>query len=240
MRRVCTAAAIACLLLPGCGDSRAEREAAQASVDAAARAAAEAEAAKWKPKKDPDQKPTRKDFSDIDDAWTVLMEAVGKKDNDQYSAALAWLASKGQPVVERMTAIMNDTTAGATQRLGGCIVLGKVGAAARPQIIQAALSSDLGEVRKRAAEELGQMKPPTRETVDTLVIMLDKEEDELVLRHAIRALGKIGEPAKAAAAKLAAMLENPDRYDRLTLVDVNSAIKEINPRVGFHDMELEE
>ena len=239
MRRVCTAAAIACLLLPGCGDSHAEREAAQAAADAVARAAAEAEAAKWKPKKDPDQKPTRKDFSDIDDAWTVLMEAVGK-DNDQYSAALAWLASKGQPVVERMTAIMNDTTAGATQRLGGCIVLGKVGAAARPQIIQAALSSDLGEVRKRAAEELGQMKPPTRETVDTLVIMLDKEEDELVLRHAIKALGKIGEPAKAAVAKLEAMLENPDGHDRLTLVDVNSAIKEINPRVGFRGMELDE
>lgn len=239
MRRVCISAAIACLLLPGCGDSAAERAAAEAATAAAARAAAEAEAAKWKPKKDPDQKPTRKDFSDIDDAWTVLMEAVGK-DNDQYSAALAWLASKGQPVVERMTAIMNDTTAGTTQRLGGCIVLGKVGAAARPQIIQAALSSDLGEVRKRAAEELGQMKPPTRETVDTLVIMLDEEKDELVLRHAIRALGKIGEPAKAAAAKLEAMLENPDRYDRLTLVDVNSAIKEINPRVGFHDMELDE
>ncbi len=239
MKRVCIAAAIVCLLLPGCGDAQAEREAAQAAADAAARAAAEAEAAKWKPKEDPDKKPTRKDFSDIDDAWTVLMEAVGK-DNDQYSAALAWLASKGQPVVERMTAIMNDTTAGATQRLGGCVVLGKMGAAARPQIIQAALSSDLSAVRKRAAESLGQIKPPTRETVDTLVIMLDEEKDELVLRHAIQALGKIGEPAKAAAVKLKAMLENPDGYDRLILRDVGTAIKEINPRVGFKDMDLED
>lgn len=240
MERVCIAVLLVCLVLPGCGPSAAEREAAQAAADAAAKKAAEEEARKWKTLEAPKGPPVKETFADIDGAWTTLSQAGVDQNTEQIWAAIRWLAPQGEPVAERMTAIMNDSSAGAADRLAACMVLGEMGPGVRQQLITAALSSDLYNVRMRAVADLGKARPPSTEVIDTLVKMLDVEKDGRVLLHVIRSLADMGESAKAAGDKMRAILENPDGHEQRTLVEVSKALKKIDPRVDFTDLPINE
>lgn len=239
MRCVIVAVALVGLLLPGCGPSAAEREAAQAAADAAAKVAAK-EAAEWKMKEKPSGPPVKKEFADIDEAWTTLSKAGVEQNTDQIWAAIRWLVPQGEPALERMTSIMNDSSAAPADRLAACMVLGEMQPAARPTLITAALSCDMYEVRRRAVADLSKTKPPPKEVIDTLVTMLDEEENHQVKLHVIRSLADMGEAAKSAGNKMRSMLENPDDYDQRTLVEVSKALKKIDPRVDFTDLPINE
>jgi HEAT repeat protein len=240
MKCVSALALIACLLLSGCGEMPSEADA--LAAEAAARAAAEraAEAAKWKPPEVETGPPVRKDFADVDDAWAVLSEAAAKEHTDQIWAVINWLVPQGEPVKVRMVAIMNDPSAGVADRLAACMVLGEMGNAARDELLAAAVSSDLFNVRMRATETLGELTPATPETVNALIKKLDEEKDDRVLRHVVRALGEIGEPAKAAAGKLNAMRDDVAARDDTLRNEAHRALKKVDPRRDFTGLPIDE
>ena len=219
-----------CLFSAGCGPIEDPEAVAEAERLAAERAAEEA--AKWKRPEVPAKPPAQTEFTDIDEAWAVLSEAATKENTDQIWAAIKWLAAQGQPTIERMTATMNDPAADVADRLAACMVLGYIGDPARKELL-AALSSDLFNVRARAAQELGEMRPLTKETIAALLTKLNEEQDSRVLVQVIMALGEIGEPAKAAAPKLLAIRDGPDNYDDTLRNAAHAAIKKIDPRRDF-------
>jgi HEAT repeat protein len=226
-----------CLLIAGCGEIEDAEALAEAERLAAEKAAQEA--AKWKPPEVAAKPPARKEFADIDEAWTVLSEAAKKENTDQIWAAIKWLAAQGQPTIERMTAIMNDAAADVADRLAACMVLGHIGDPARKELL-AALTSDLFNVRARAAQELGDMRPLTKETIAALLKRLDDEKDNRVLVQVIKALGEIGEPAKAATPKLLAIRDGPDKYDDTLRNAAHAAVKKVDPRRDFTGLPLDE
>jgi HEAT repeat protein len=234
MRFVFTILGVLCLLLAGCGASQ-ERDL-EAERLAAEQAAAEA--AKWKPPEVPAKPPAQTDFADIDEAWAVLSEAAKKENTDQIWAAITWLGAQGQPTIERMTAIMNDPAGDVADRLAACMVLGHIGDPARQELL-AALTSDLFNVRARAAQELGKMRPLTKETIAALLSRLREETDNRVLVQVIMALGEIGEPAKAAAPQLLAIRDGPDNYDDTLRNAAHAAIKKIDPRRDFTGLPID-
>jgi HEAT repeat protein len=235
MKRVFPILGVFCLLLVGCGENQ-ERDL-EAERLAAEQAAAEA--AKWKPPEVPAKPPAQTEFADIDDAWTVLSEAAAKEDTDQIWAAIQWLAAQGQPTIKRMTTVMNDPSQVVADRLAACMVLGHIGDPARKELL-AALSSDLFNVRARAAQELGKMEPLRKETIAALLEKLNEEQDNRVLVQVIMALGEIGEPAKAAAPKLLAIRDGPDNYDDTLRNAAHAAIKKVDPRRDFTGLPIDQ
>jgi hypothetical protein len=85
--------------------------------------------------------------------------------------------------------------------------LGRIGAAAVPQLV-AALRSEDPEVRLKAAEVLGRMGPEAAEAVEELVRLVD-DPDVRVRKAAIRTLGQIGPAAKDAVPVLMQRLLAP-------------------------------
>jgi HEAT repeat protein len=77
----------------------------------------------------------------------------------------------------------------------------RVGGPAVPALIEVLNGPDLG-MRVRAAEALGMIGPPAREAVPALILAVAQrtviDEDELLCRHAVIALGRIGSDAKGA------------------------------------------
>jgi HEAT repeat protein len=230
-----TAGVICSVLLAGCGeissdsaesDDRNHRDAASASDKEGS-----GQPDKFAVPESPDKPPVRREFADMDDAWAVLSQAAADENGDQIWAAIGWLAPQGKPVVERMTNIMNDPSADVADRLAACMVLAEVGPSTRPQLLEA-LSSDCYNVRVKSAETLGKMQPPTPETVDALIGLLD-DKDDRVRRHAVRALAAIGRPAKAATPRLLEILNGPDSHDETLRAEAGRALKQVDPRVGF-------
>jgi HEAT repeat protein len=239
MKCVSAIALIACLLLSGCGEMPSESDALDAEAEARAAAARAAEAAKWKPPEVESGPPPRTDFTDVDDAWAVLSEAAAKENTDQIWAVIKWLVPQGEPVKVRMVGIMNDASADVADRLAACMVLGEMGNAAHDEILQAAVSSDLFNVRMRATETLGKLTPATPETINALIKKLDEEKDDRVLRHVVRALGEIGEPAQAAAGKLNAMRDDVSARDDTLRNEAHRALKKVDPRRDFTGLPID-
>lgn len=235
MKRVFPILGVFCLLLAGCGgtqetDTEAERLAAERAA---------AEAAKWKPPEVPAKPPAQAEFADIDEAWSVLSQAAAKEDTDQIWAAIKWLAAQGPPTIEQMTVIMNNPLESVADRLAACMVLGHIGDPARKELL-AALSSDLFNVRARAAQELGKMEPLRKETIAALLKKLNEEKDNRVLVQVIMALGEVGEPAKAATPKLLAIRDGPDKYDDTLRNAAHAAMKKVDPRRDFTGLPINE
>jgi hypothetical protein len=225
------------LLVAGCGEPPVDPSVAEAAAQEEAKRAAEA--AQWKPPEVDAGPPVQEQFSDIDEAWAVLSLAGKKEHTKQIWAAIDWLAAQGQPAQDRMTGIMNDRSADVADRLAATMVLGEMGNAAKDEIVTAALTSDLFNVRMRAAESLGKKIPHSRETVDALLKMLDEEQDTRVMLQVVRALAEVGEPAKAAAPKLLAFRDDLSKDDTLRN-EAHLALKKVDPRRDFTGLPLDE
>ncbi len=114
-----------------------------------------------------------------------------------------------------------------------CSTLSQLGPDAAPHLIKV-LSSDKLALRKRAADQLGFIKPTTPKVIDTLIALLDDKEHDVRL-YAIKSLDTIGEPANKATPKLQSILNSlDDKRDSETLRSAaKEALKSVDPRKTF-------
>lgn len=89
--------------------------------------------------------------------------------------------------------------------------LGRIGAAAVPQLAQA-LRDPNPLVRKRAADILARIGPDARDAVPVLIQALDDPEED-VRKAAVRALGEIGPAAEEAVPHLIDALREPAKIN---------------------------
>ena len=93
-------------------------------------------------------------------------------------------------------------------------------------------ASETKQVRVKAIESLGRIQPPTKETIEKLVALLD-EPDQDCRRAALMALSHVGPEAKSAAPdlvdKLTGMLNDLKQDDTLRTA-AHAALKKIDPR----------
>lgn len=94
-----------------------------------------------------------------------------------------------------------------TEQEAAAEALGRIGAAAVPQLVEALRSPD-ADVRLKAVEVLGRMGPEAADAVGTLVPLLN-DPDERVRKATIRTLGQIGPAAKEAVPALVERLLTP-------------------------------
>jgi len=181
-------------------------------------------------KKQPEQKPPlRTAFADVDDALNTLAAALAQQytGQDQVREASEWLVGQGAPAVAPLEKVMNDDGADLALRVCACRILGDIGPPAE-SVLLSALSSNTKMVRMKSVEKLGQIEPAGKQTIATLIELLD-DQDDTIRRLAIHALGDIGQPAKEAAPRLQA-IRNSVSDNESVRAEADRAIKLVEPR----------
>lgn len=171
-------------------------------------------------------------FASVDEALGVLIKATDEDDRDRQLASYNWLAGQGEGAVPAVVAAMNDEAISIESRRLACRVLGQLGPAAEPALLEASASDEL-PLQLKAIESLAAVEPPSRQIVDRLISLMENENEQ-VRRTAIRSLGNIGTPARAAADKLQA-LRNSVEANETIRGEADRALKRVRPIRTFND-----
>ena len=169
-------------------------------------------------------------FADVNEAIEVLKIAAETGRQDERLKVTAWLAMQGAPAVEALTKELEATETREREKIALCRALGRIASPAAIGVLIRTLSTDKQMVRLNATDQLGLVDPSTSEIVTALIRQLDHEDDRS-RQHAIRALAKIGRPARRSVDKLVAIL-NSDQ-DKVLRDEASKALKIIDKRVTF-------
>ena len=227
MRLMVLATMVAAMSTPGCGPTR----------------TAPAKAVAKKPKKvEPkklDIKPVEvkaDEFASVEAALTELDRVLEMPDGDDRNRAEIraqnWLAMQQAAAVPLVAQRASDKEQSIGRRITACRILGKLGPDGVDTLIALAEKDDSSQLRRKAIETLGVIKPAEKRAIDTLIAQLD-DPDTQVQWQTVDALIKIGEPAKAAASKLSELRKN--HADESIRVSAGEALKKVDPRTTFVD-----
>ena len=213
------------LLLTGCGD----RPVANGSVG---------EAKKRQPKKAP---PIKQVTIDIDpNMYGSVSEALAdvKRLAESGDAAAGnkllktetWIVRQGEKNVALLAERVADNNENLAIRMTACRVLAKIGPAGRPAVT-AATDSPKKELRVKAIESLGRIKPVERASLDKLIALIDDKEYD-VRKAALLGIKSMGKEGAAATTRLMEKL-NDTKEDETIRSLAKDALKAVDPRKGL-------
>jgi hypothetical protein len=175
------------------------------------------------------------DFASVDDALgqvSVLVKSGDTNIGVQLVKIETWLEMQGPSIEPQLAAKIKDTSGDLAIRLTACRVLSKLGPIAVPTLL-AAIESEPRQLRLKATECLGRVKPPEAKSVARLLKLIDDKDFEQ-RKAAIGALANMGPAAKEATPKLISLLNNPDE-DETIRSSAKFALKHVDPRKGLMD-----
>lgn len=143
-----------------------------------------------------------------------------------------WLAMQQEKAAPLIIARVSDPQQDIARRIVACRILGKLGPSGTDTLIAVASKNESSQLRRKAIETLGLMKPVEKKSIDALIALLD-DADTQVQWHVIDALIKIGEPARGAAGKLNELRQN--HADESIRVAAGEALEKIEPRKTLVD-----
>jgi HEAT repeat protein len=226
---ICVALAALLCFLVGCGGQASGKAAKTSSKRAAPKKPAET----FVPPPPP-PKVDQSAFADVDDAMARVEELVKNQDEKTGQELLkveTWLQMQGDKIAPELTAKIKDTAGPLPTRITSCRVLMRLGpAAATPVLMEATMSEPL-ELRVKAIECLGRLKPTSKQIVEKVISLIDDKDYEQ-RKAAIGALASIGKPAAAAKDRLQAIL-NDTKEDETIRGLAKKALKEVDPRKGL-------
>ena len=227
------AALFTCLLLliflVGCGGQASGKSAKKTSKKAAPKKPVET----FVPPPPP-PKVDQNAFADVDDAMAKVEELVKNQDEKTGQEMLkveAWLLMQGDKIAAELAAKVKDTAGPLATRITACRVLMRLGPASATTVLMEATASEPREVRVKAIECLGRLKPSSKEIVEKIISLIDDKDYEQ-RKAAIGALASIGKPAAAAKDRLQAIL-NDVKEDETIRGLAKKALKEVDPRKGL-------
>jgi HEAT repeat protein len=176
------------------------------------------------------------EFPSVEAALTELDKVLQMPDGEERNRAeirvQMWLALQQDKAVPLVAARAADPQQSVPVRITACRILGKLGPTGVDTLLQLAGKGDSNQLRRKAIETLGGMKPPEKKTIEELISLLD-DTDTQVQWQVIDALIKIGQPAKAASAKLNELRK--EHADEQIRVSAGEALKKVDPRKTFVD-----
>ena len=199
-----------------------------------------------KPKKPPTSEPKKLDIKPVEvkaDEFPSVEEALAELDRVQELSNAEernrgeirvqnWLAMQPEKAAPLIIARAIDPQQDIARRITACRILGKLGPSGTDTLIALAAKADSSQLRRKAIETLGLLKPAEMKSISALITLLD-DSDTQVQWQAIDALIKIGEPAKGAASKLNELRQN--HADESIRVSAGEALKKVDPRKTFVD-----
>lgn len=164
----------------------------------------------------------------------AIASSKGENNSQKLRRIETWLDMQGTAIAPELDATIKDPTAGLAARLTACRVLTRLGPTATPTLLAAA-DGEPRQLRLKAIESLGRVKPTSAETVQKLVALIDDEENE-IRGGALRSLAAIGPAVKEHSPdiveKLILLLNNVDE-DETVRSQSKGALKKIDPRTGL-------
>ena len=221
-------AAVLCLLT-GCGPTASGKSAKKASKKAAPKKVEEP----FVPPPPP-PKVDQSAFASVDDAMTKVEELVKNQDEKTGKEMLiveTWLQMQGDKIAPELAAKIKDTAGPLPTRITACRVLMKLGPTSATPVLMEATGSEPRELRVKAIECLGRLKPTSKEIVDKVIALIDDPDFEQ-RKAALGALAAIGKPAGKAKDRLVAIL-NDTKEDETIRSLAKKALKEVDPRKGL-------
>lgn len=219
-------AALAVVLIAGCGDSQPEPKKTVAK----------------KPKK---PEPAKLDikpveippdaFPSVEAALVELERVLALPDGDERKQAEiraeGWLVLQQEKAVPAVAAWAADSQKGLPARITACRILRRLGPTGTDTLLVVASTGESVQLRRKAIESLGSMKPEAK-TVNKLIELLD-DSDTQIQGQVIDSLIRIGEPAKAASKKLNELRQT--HAEEQIRVAAGQALKKVDPRKTFVD-----
>ena len=225
MIRLAAASLCASVLLCGCGEMPAAAAKKKPATTVAARPAPQL------PKVD------QSTFASVGAAMADV-ERVSKLDPAEANETLlkveTWLNMQGAKIAPELEALIKGDQVGLRTRLTACRVITRLGPISVPTLFVAADSGEQ-QLRLKAIECLGRVKPTSADVVSRLVALMDNENYE-IRKGAFRALSVIGPPAKQhdpqLVEKLTSTLNNLKEDETIRSL-AHDALKKIDPRKGL-------
>jgi len=172
-------------------------------------------------------------YASVDDAFSRVPPLVKSTDPNVGQELLkveTWLQQQGPTIAPQLTGKIKDANEDLAIRLTACRVISKLGAIATPTLLDA-LALEPRQLRLKATECLGRVKPADGKSIKKLIALID-DKDFDQRKIAIAALAQIGPPAKEAVPKLLSIL-NDTNEDETIRGNAKHALKLVDPRKGL-------
>ncbi|MGI8979379.1 MAG: HEAT repeat domain-containing protein [Pirellulaceae bacterium] len=173
-------------------------------------------------------------FASVDAAMAAVEELVKDQDEKTGQELLkveTWLQMQGDKIAPELAARLQDTSGPLPTRITACRIVMKLGPSAAAPILMEATASEPRELRVKAIECLGRLKPTSKEIVEKIIRLIDDPEYEQ-RKAALGALASIGKPAGQAKDRLQAIL-NDTKEDETIRSLAKKALKAVDPRKGL-------
>jgi HEAT repeats len=162
----------------------------------------------------------------------TLAQPEGSERNREELRCEKWLSMQQDKAIPKLAEIIQSEKASLPMRITACRIITLCGNRAIPELLAVAKKCDSKIVQKRAIDMINRFKPRPPEVLE-MHLQFIKGTDADLLRIACENLGRIGEPAKAAATRLAELREKHD--DEAVRRAAGEALKKVNPRKNFND-----
>lgn len=141
-----------------------------------------------------------------------------------------WILRQGEKNVSMLAERVADNNENLAVRMTACRVLAKIGPAGRPAVL-AATDSPKKELRVKAIESLGRIKPVERASLDKLIGLIDDKEYD-IRKAALLGITSMGKEGAAATTRLMEKL-NDTKEDETIRSLAKNALKAVDPRKGL-------
>src|SRR5262245_29215361 len=143
-------------------------------------------------------------FASVGEAMAKVEELVKAQDEKTGQEMLKieiWLQMQGDKIAPELIELLKDSAGPLPSRITACRVMMKLGPAKATPVLIEATASEPKELRVKAIECLGRLKPTSKEIVEKVISLID-DKDYDQRKAAIGALANIGKPAAAAKDRL--------------------------------------
>ena len=141
-----------------------------------------------------------------------------------------WILRQGEQSVPLLAERVADNGENLAIRMTACRVLSKLGPPGLPAVT-AATDSPKKELRVKAIECLGRIKPVQKASLDKLISLLDDKEYD-IRKAALLGIKATGKEGAAATTKLMAVLNNTSEDETIRSL-AKDALKSVDPRKGL-------
>lgn len=178
------------------------------------------------------------EFSSVPQALDAVeqMSLSGNPSSQELMQIEQWLSSKGTQAAPELSAALADPNRHLAVRITACRALARLGPTGKQPLLQAA-SAEPRQLRLKATESLGRIKPTDKAIVDQLVTLLNSDDFDQ-RKAALTALATIGPAASKADPKLVDKLTgllNDTKQDETIRGLAKTALKRVDPRTGLQD-----
>ena len=219
------------ILFAGCGSAASGKSSSKKGTSAKTAAKKPAEPFVPPP---PPPKVEQDAFASVDDAMAAVEELVknpGEKQGEELMKVEIWLQMQGTKIAPELAEKIKDVSGPLPTRVTACRVLTKLGPATATPVLMEATASEPKELRVKAIECLGRVKPTSSEIVDKVIELIDDSDYEQ-RKAALGALASIGKPAAKAKDRLVEILNNTKEDETIRSL-AKKALKEVDPRKGL-------